>query len=111
MGYYLKDIVDSGSFPSYARKALKIITMQGKLEFLDLNLPQQKVHSVLGRQQDAGLPIRVIILKARREGVSTYVEGRFFREINRKPMRYACVCSADIDATDKVFKMASLFQD
>lgn len=110
MGYKLKDLVDSGSFPSYARQALKIVTMQGELQYLNLNLPQLKVHSVLGKQQDAGLPMRAIALKARRVGVSTYFEARFFREINRRQMRYACVCSADIDATDKVFKMASLFQ-
>ena len=110
MGFLLKDSVDSISFPAYAERALKIITMQGKLQFLNLNQPQLKVHSILARQQQAGLPMRAIILKARREGVSTYVEARYFREINRKPMRYACVCSADTDATDKVFKMASLFQ-
>jgi hypothetical protein len=110
MKYNLKDIVDSGSFPSYAREVLKIITMQGKLSNLDLNMPQLKVHSVLGRQKDAGLPMRVIILKARREGVSTYIEGRYFCEINKRPMRYACVCSADTDATNKVFAMTSLFQ-
>jgi hypothetical protein len=108
--YTLKDSIDSISFPAYAEQALKIITMQGKLEFLNLNMPQMKVHSILAMQRDAGLPMRAIVLKARREGVSTYVEARFFHELNRQPMRYACVCSADIDATDKIFKMASLFQ-
>jgi hypothetical protein len=55
--------------------------------------------------------MRAYILKARREGVSTYVEGRFFWEINAKPMRFACVCSADIDATNKVFEMSNRYQD
>ncbi len=111
MGYKLQDVADSLSFPAFAERGLKIITMQGELKPLVLNLPQLKVHSILAKQQEAGLPMRAIVLKARREGVSTYVEARYFREINRRPMRYACVCSADIDSTDKVFKMASLFQD
>jgi len=34
-----------------------------------------------------------------------------FYEINARPMRNACVCSADADASNKVFKMARLFQD
>lgn len=90
---------------------MKIITMQGKLQFLNLNVPQMKVHSVLVRQHKACLPMRAIILKARREGVSTYFSGRYYREINRLPMRYACTCSADGEATDKVFKMVRLFQE
>lgn len=111
MGFLLKDTIDSLPFPSYASEALKIVTMDGRLEFLNLNAPQLKVHSVMLAQQEASLPMRVLVLKARREGVSTYVSGRYYREINRMPLRYACVCSADIEATDKVFKMVSLFQD
>ncbi len=42
---------------------------------------------------------------------STYVEGRFFYEINSKSNRYACIASMDIDASNKVFKMSKLFQN
>jgi len=90
---------------------LSIINMQGELQLLDLNYAQSIVHSKLELQRRAGLPMRAIILKARREGVSTYIAGRFFREINRRPMRFATVCSVDTDATQKVFKMSSLFQE
>lgn len=106
----IAEVVDSLSFPSYATEALKIVTMDGALDPLVLNAPQMKVHSVLARQRNAGYPMRIMVLKARREGVSTYVAARGFREINRLPMRYACVCSADAAATDKVFKMVTLFQ-
>lgn len=111
MGYKLSETIDSLSFPAFAKLGLKIITMEGKLVFLDLNKPQLLVHSVLEAQRQAGLPMRAIVLKARREGISTYVSGKFFRDINRRPMRYACTCSADAEATDKVFKMVRLFQD
>lgn len=111
MGYKLSETIDSLSFAAFAKLGLKIITMEGKLVFLDLNKPQLLVHSVLEAQRQAGLPMRAIVLKARREGISTYVSGKFFRDINRRPMRYACTCSADAEATDKVFKMVRLFQD
>ncbi len=107
----LADCIDSLPYPDYAPRALKIITMQGQLVPLDFNYPQKIVHDCLEDQREAGFPMRAIILKARREGVSTYVSGRFFREINRKSNRFACVASADIDATIKVFKMITLFQD
>ena len=90
---------------------LKIISMYGDVLYLKCNPAQLMVHKALQMQYEKGLPVRVIILKARREGVSTYAEGRFFANINRLPNRYACVCSADQEATDKVFKMVKMFQD
>jgi len=90
---------------------LKIISMYGDVLYLRCNPAQLMVHKTLQLQQERELPVRAIVLKARREGVSTYTEGRFFADINRFENRYACVCSADSDATDKVFKMATMFQD
>lgn len=90
---------------------LKIISMYGDVLYLNCNPAQLMVHKTLQLQAEKNLPVRAIVLKARREGVSTYVEGRFFAELNRLPNRYACVCSADQEATDKVFKMAKMFQD
>jgi hypothetical protein len=90
---------------------LKIISMYGDVVYLNCNPAQLMVHKALQMQHEKSLPVRAIILKARREGVSTYTEGRFFCDINRFPNRYACICSADLDATDKVFKMAKMFQD
>ena len=96
---------------TYMQNYLKIVTMEGDLSPLHCNLAQLKVHNSLERQRTAGLPQRAIVLKARREGVSTYAEGRCFYEINARPRRNACICSADLDASNKVFKMAKLFQD
>lgn len=90
---------------------LKIISMYGDVLYLKCNPAQLMVHKALQMQYEKSLPVRVIILKARREGVSTYTAGRFFTDINRLPNRYACVCSADQEATDKVFKMTKMFQD
>jgi hypothetical protein len=90
---------------------LKIISMYGDVVYLNCNPAQLMVHKTLQMQHEKGLPVRAIVLKARREGVSTYTEGRFFCDVNRLPNRYACVCSADLDATNKVFKMARMFQD
>lgn len=109
--YSIRQIANALSFPKWAAMNLSIITMQGKMSLLDINIAQKIVHSKLEMQRKAGLPMRAIILKARRTGISTYVEGRFFREINLNALRYACVCSADVAATQKVFGMAKLFQE
>jgi hypothetical protein len=96
---------------TWMQRFLKIVTMEGDLSPLHCNIAQLKVHNTLEQQRKNGFPQRAIVLKARREGVSTYTEGRFFYEINARSMRNGCVCSADDEATRKVFKMAKTFQD
>lgn len=96
---------------NWMAKYLKIMTMEGNIEPLVLNDAQLKVHNTLELQRKAGLPMRIIVLKARREGVSTYSEARFFSEINFKQNRIACICSADLESSHKVFRMTKLFQD
>jgi hypothetical protein len=91
---------------------LKIIDVDGNIVPLSLNFAQHRVHKTLYEiQEKNNLPIRAVICKARREGVSTYIAGRLFTEVNKTPRRYACVCSADLDASNKVFKMVRFFQD
>jgi hypothetical protein len=85
--------------------------MDGEIVPLRMNIAQKGVHATLEVQRKAGYPMRVIILKARRTGISTYCEGRFFMEINQKANHYACIVSADLDASNKVFKMSKLFQE
>lgn len=109
--FSMREISSALSFPQWSAMNLTIINMGGKYQLLDLNIAQKIVHSRLELQRKASLPMRAIILKARREGVSTYVEGRFFHEINKNSLRFACVCSADAAATQKVFSMAKLFQE
>jgi len=107
MGTSLEINYDSINWMS---KYLKIITMEGRLAPLTCNTAQLKVHNTLTLQQDAGFPMRALVLKARREGVSTYCEGRIFYETHKKENRFGCVCSADLDSSNKVFKMATLFR-
>lgn len=53
----------------WMEKYLKIINVDGELVPLSVNIAQQKVHNTLNLQYNKGLPMRVIVLKARREGV------------------------------------------
>jgi hypothetical protein len=96
---------------NWMSRYLQIITMSGDLAPLTLNLAQMKVHNTLELQRRANVPMRAIVLKARREGVSTYVSGRFFKETLQRARRGASICSADLDATDKVFKMIRHMKD
>ena len=97
--------------PSWMESNLKIVNIDGRIVPLSLNIAQRMLHKTIEEVQlSKGYPVRAIILKARRTGMSTYAEGRFFREINHRSHVNAVVASADIASTNKVFKMAKMFQ-
>ncbi len=99
------------SIPGWMAQNLKIVDMDGQVQSLYLNVAQRMIHKTIETVQLAkGCPVRIIVLKARREGVSTYAEGRFFYEINLRPNVNAVVVSADLESTNKVFRMAKRFQ-
>lgn len=68
--------------PFYAKTCLKITTKGAQLVPLVLNHPQQVVHDKLAEQAREKGYVKAIVLKARQEGISTYVAARFFRRFN-----------------------------
>jgi len=91
---------------------LKIVNRDGKIMSLYLNIAQMMLHKTIEDIQiSKGYPVRIIVLKARRHGISTYTEARFFYEINHRSHVNAVVASADIASTNKVFGMAKRFQN
>ena len=62
----------------YIENCLKIKTKSGTVVPFRLNDAQRKLYAVAKRQQDAGKPVRLIILKARQLGFSTLTEGRIY---------------------------------
>jgi hypothetical protein len=53
--------------------------------------------------------IRFVILKARREGLSTWVSGRFFWRTTTNANRYAMIITHEPEATDFIFNMHKRF--
>ena len=94
----------------WQKNHLKIVNKEGVTVPLDHNIAQLKVYNTKYEQIKRGLPVRVIVLKARQEGVSTGEAGTMFESINRRPNRFCCLISADMDSTNKVFRMIRRFQ-
>ncbi|MFQ5730021.1 MAG: hypothetical protein ACE5GN_06640, partial [Waddliaceae bacterium] len=91
-------------FDLYAPEKLKIQTMEGKLESFNLNTPQKILGQIIRL-------VRIVILKARREGISTYTEGRFYWHTSLKANRYAVCITHDPQTTDFLFKMTKRYYD
>ena len=62
----------------YIEHCLKIRTKSGAVIPFRLNPAQEKLYAAARRQQEAGAPVRLIILKARQLGFSTLTEGLIF---------------------------------
>lgn len=104
------NILSKRSSLGWQRANLKIVNKKSQLVPLIHNIAQLKVHNTLRLQRDRGLPVRAICLKARQFGVSTYIAGTNFESVNRTSNHHACIVSADIDATNKVFGMYETYQ-
>lgn len=87
---------------------LKLKDLAGNLVYFTPNRIQARLLGVMQRQRDAGLPIRIIILKARQEGCSTLVQMLFLAMVQNMPNLNAFVCAHDDDATTTVFRKAQL---
>ncbi len=90
---------------------LKIINKKSKLVPFNHNIAQMKVHNAISLQRKYNLPIMLLIYKARKEGISTFIEACIFEEVNRNENRYGTIVSVDEVSTAKVFRMFTTFQD
>lgn len=98
-------------FLKYAPAVLKVQTTRGQIIPFTLNRPQRILHTIIEKHIKPFRPVRVIGLKSRRMGFSTYFSGRYFWKTSRKPNRYAAQITHEPEATDALFKMSKRFYD
>ena len=96
-------------YPAYAKDNLKIQLVEGGVSNFEFNPIQWVFHQILENIQQSGRLLRVIVLKARREGLSTYTAGRYFWKTTTQPNRYAFMVTHEPDATEFVFSMHKRF--
>lgn len=88
---------------------LKINNKRGELVALRANTGQLILHKSMQVQREAGLPVRIALLKPRQVGWSTWTEAEGFYDIYHRPNWNAMAVSLDADSTDVVFGMTKLF--
>jgi hypothetical protein len=98
-------------FPFYARSALKIRTKAGEIAPLKLNPAQQILDKAVQQQlQDEG-KIRIIILKARQQGLSTYTGGYLYYAVSQQKARKAMVITHHADSTRALFDLTKRYHE
>lgn len=78
---------------------------------LNYNPPQKILHTVSEKQlADMGI-VRVLLLKSRRFGGSTYVQGRFYSKTSLDFNRNTFIVGHERESTRTLFEMAKLMQE
>ena len=98
-----------GDLPAYAAGALKIRTKAGRIAPLALNRAQLAVHARLEAQKARTGKVRALVLKARQQGFSTYIQARFFWQVTHRRGMQAFILTHRGEATDNLFAMAERF--
>lgn len=98
-------------FPFYAKAALKIRTKEGEIKPLALNPAQQILHDAVKKQLAAEGKIRIIILKARQQGLSTYVGGYLYHSVSQRKACKAMVITHHADSTRALFDMTKRYHE
>ena len=96
-------------FPFYAKSALSIRTKEGAIAPLALNSAQKILDAAVQKQLKSEGKIRIIILKARQQGLSTYVGGYLYHSVSQKPAKKAMVITHHSDSTRALFDMTKRF--
>ena len=92
-------------FPFYANAALKIRTKEGAIAPLKLNPAQQILDEAVQKQLETEGKVRVIILKARQQGLSTYVGGYLYHKVSQRKACKALIVTHHADSTRALFDM------
>ena len=98
-------------FPFYSKSALKIRTKSGDIAPLNLNPAQEILQKAVDDQQKTEGKIRIIILKARQQGLSTYVGGHLYFSVSQNKARKAMVITHHADSTRALFDMTKRYHE
>ena len=96
-------------FPLYATECLKIRAKSGAIVSLTLNRAQRYVHQRLEEQLARTGKVRALVLKARQQGFSTYIAGRFYHRASLHRGKQVFILTHEQDATDNLFGMVERY--
>lgn len=98
-------------FSFYSNSALKIRTKAGEIAPLTLNSAQQILDKAVTDQLATEGKVRIIILKARQQGLSTYTGGYLYFSVSQKAACKAMVITHHADSTRALFDMTKRFHE
>ena len=92
---------------AFAAECLKIVNKDGELVPLDATgrPGQERLARVVAEQEAAGKPVRVIIVKSRQTGCSTWIAGEMIKRAVTTPYRRILIVAHKMDTAGSLFDM------
>lgn len=98
-----------GNFRTFAEHCLKIRDKGSNVVPFIMNAPQLYVHDRIEEQKAKFGYVRCLILKGRQQGISTYVEGRFYWRTSLFKNQHAFILSHEQPSSDALFQMVDRY--
>ncbi len=98
-------------FPFYAPNALKIRTKEGEIRPLTLNPAQRILQEAINAEMKEKGYVRIIVLKARQQGLSTAIGGYLYFSVSQQKARKAMVVTHHADSTRALFDMTKRYHE
>ena len=95
----------------FAQSTLKLRSKAGPIEPFLFNAAQLKLHQVIEEQKRKTGKVRVVVLKARQMGVSTYVAARFYWKTVHAPGIRTLIVGHERAASRNLFEIVKRFHD
>lgn len=99
------------NFRIYAPAALNIKTKKGEILPFVMNRAQQYLDAAIDEQLAETGKVRILVLKGRQQGISTYTEGRFYWRTSMQFGKTAFIMTHEDKATQNLFGMAKLYHE
>jgi len=95
----------------YSQNFLKILTKDSMLVGLNNNTYQRQLTDIVTKAEMAGKPVRIIVLKARQLGISTWGTAYLYHKTATAFYRKGVVIAHDRDSTNNLFNMTKRYYD
>jgi hypothetical protein len=95
----------------FASTALKLRPKAGPIEPFIFNPAQRKLHEIIETQKAKTGRVRVIVLKARQLGVSTYVAARLYHRTINSPGLRTIILGHERRASSNLFQIVKRFHE
>lgn len=97
------------NLPLFAEMCLKVVTTSGELVPFVFNQSQLMLHAFVEQQLKETGMVRTVIVKGRKQGVSTYTAARFLHKAIFNPHKRVYILSHHSDSTKVLFGIVSTF--
>jgi hypothetical protein len=116
---WIKDFRDAGDrivrlntdLEFFAAELLRIRPKAGRLAPFLFNPAQRELHRIIEEQRATKGRVRVIVLKARQMGISTYVAARYYKATTSNPGLRTAIIGHEKVASKNLFQLVKRFHE